>query len=152
MKNQTLFGPASFSIAGIRLNASKDQAQKLVPVPSEVSSPANRLEVWTWTREQATAGITPLHIHWVDGKVSQISGFNLTVAELLLDRLSSSKDVIKAIPYLKQTKRLFRGFRLEDPLFYLKILMAPNGNQYLLSFAELEQTWADVMYSVLNPQ
>ena len=143
---------SDFSIFGVKLRDHKEDYLKLLKNdPDEIAKRAERLETWVWEKDRSHLLQTPLRIDWVDGRVSQISGAQLTYLEASFKKSSSLDEIRDCIPNLIFTERLFKGLRFENSNFRLSIMVVPGENQFLLSDLNLGAKWAEIMFPILNP-
>ena len=141
-----------FSILGISLGDEKSiTLEKLVSPPNVVRKISNRLETWAWEGPATKRSLDlPLRINFVDGKVSQISGSELTVKGVGFNKSSSLTDIRNIVPESEYEEISGPYLRLVRPEYSLTISFASNNNQYTLFHGLLESERNDILCSLAD--
>lgn len=139
------------SIFGIQLRNRKSHIQGLlVTAPTEIDTPKEGLEVWSWRRDYGDPQ-TPISIHFVNDQVSEVSGCQLTYRGQELDHNSSLLDITRCVPEFRlENYQLAKTLKWDNGSYILSALAELGRNQYYLYDHDLAKLWAEEMAPLLN--
>jgi hypothetical protein len=139
------------SIFGIQLRDSLESFRKtLRSEPDKIERPGDGLEVWSW-KSCYDRPQSPLFINLIDGRVSEISGCQLTFQGEEVNHMSSYSEILQRISILQPEQYTsVSSLKWDNGGISLSAIVNPGRNKFYLYDHIFAQEWAERMVPVLN--